>query len=49
MQKAGTRLSKAEQVAQLEQKLLRNHAVVVLFAASGIGMMVAEVHTKCHS
>ena len=42
-QQAGGRTSKAEQVAKLEEKLLRNHAVVLFFAASGIAMMVAEV------
>ena len=42
-QQAGGRTSKVEQVAKLEEKLLRNHAVVLFFAASGIAMMVAEV------
>ena len=45
MKQGGGRTSKAEQVANLEQKLVRNHAVVVFFAASGIAMMVAEVRS----
>ena len=43
----GGRTSKTEQVAKLEEKLVRNHAVVLFFAASGIAMMVAEVRANC--
>ena len=38
----GARTSKSDQVSILEEKLVRNHAVVCVFAALGIGMMVAE-------
>ena len=45
MKQGGGRTSKAEQVAKLEQKLVRNHAVVFFFAASGVATMEPEVRT----
>ena len=45
MKQGGARKNMAQVAKELEDKLLRNHNVCLVFSTAGIGLMVAEVPT----